>query len=303
MKLSYRVRMKRVLLVVFGGLVVACASSPRSADAPRVEKGGPETERALPIPVDLAQHIQESIAIGRELYFLDKASAIGTDVLRENVPEPGTRGLGGWLTVRNGDDHGKVLDSFGVTFITKDEPPRMVFRIDVPFKGKPTFKEISPPKDLNEVGICLFRARQAAIDAAPRASRPFNPVIVPGSWVHRRDALAVYLLAAEQRAGEMVFGIHYRVLVSSDCATVKEVLPLSKTALVVPPPAESIPPGATPVASFVSQIVTDWPLETHVFVSMLHNRTPIYVGTQRGTWLVIGDKITLVDDKPPGDAR
>ncbi|HEY6477213.1 MAG TPA: hypothetical protein VI456_11575 [Polyangia bacterium] len=61
-----------------------------------------------------------------------------------------------------------------------------------------------------------------------------------------------------------------------------------------------MPAGATPVAAAVSQIVTDWPLETHVFVSLLHDRTPIYVATKRGVWLVVGDKISLVDDKPRG---
>ena len=52
-------------------------------------------------------------------------------------------------------------------------------------------------------------------------------------------------------------------------------------------------------ATVVSHVVTDYPLETHVFVSLLHKNAPIYVATRRGTWLVIGDKITLVDDKPP----
>ncbi len=76
-------------------------------------------------------------------------------------------------------------------------------------------------------------------------------------------------------------------------------MPLSKSALVLPPPAENLPRGAVPAASFVTQIVTDWPSEIHVFVSLLHNRVPLYVVTQRGIWLVIGDKMTLVDDKPP----
>jgi hypothetical protein len=97
----------------------------------------------------------------------------------------------------------------------------------------------------------------------------------------------------------MVFGIHYRVLASEDGNTVKQVLPLSKSALVIPPPGENLPPDAVPVAAYVTQITTDWPLETHVFVSLLHKRHPIYVVTQRGIWLVIGDKISLVDDKPP----
>jgi|SRR5215471_5175141 len=292
--------MKPALLaaIVFAG--IGCAEGPRPADAPPgTPQGGPPTERALPIPADLAPRIQESIELGRILYLLDKASAIGTDVLRGKVPDFHDRGLGGWLTVRDADESGKPIDAFGVVFITREEPPRMLFRIDVPLQGKPTFEELSPPKLLDDLGVRMFRARETAIRGVPRGPRPWNPVILPGAAIGRGDGILVYLLAAEQRAGEMVFGIHYRVLVSDDGTTIKQAVPLSKSALVIPPPRENIPRGATPVAAMVSQIVTDWPLETHVFVSLLHNRTPIYVATQRGVWLVVGDKISLVDDKPP----
>jgi len=197
-------------------LAAGCASAPPAADAPRTAPDGPHSERALPIPADLAPHIAESIELGRTLYFLDKASAIGTDVMQAKVPDHRARGLGSWLTLRNGDEARKPLDSFGVLFITKAEPLRIVFRVDVPLKGKPTFAELSPPKDLDDLGVRMIRARRAAIDAVPYGGRPFNPVVLPGAAVGRPDAILVYLLAAEQRAGEMVFGIHYRVLVSED---------------------------------------------------------------------------------------
>ena len=51
----------------------------------------------------------------------------------------------------------------------------------------------------------------------------------------------------------------------------------------------------------MTQLVTDWPLETHVFVSLLHDRRPIYVGTERGVWRVVGDKIALVKAEPATD--
>ena len=274
-----------------------CASAP--ADAPRMPAGGPGTERPLPIPSDLAPHIAESIELGRQLYFLDKASAIGTDVVRDQVPDFGSRGVGGWLTVRMADDAGKPADAFGVIFFTKDEPRRTLFTVRVPLKGKPTVEEAKPPKVMDELGVRMCRARQAAIDAIPHGRRPINPVVLPGGAVGRPEDIAVYLLAAEQIPGEMVFGIHHRVLVSGDGGTVKQVLPLSKSALVIPPPEQNMPKDAVPVAAYVTQIVTDWPLETHVFVSLLHGRQPIYVITNRGLWLVTGDKIALVDDKPP----
>lgn len=62
------------------GLSCASGTAPRSAPA-AVPRKGPEAERALPIPQDLQPRIAESIEIGRALYLLDKASAIGTDVV------------------------------------------------------------------------------------------------------------------------------------------------------------------------------------------------------------------------------
>jgi hypothetical protein len=49
---------------------------------------------------------------------------------------------------------------------------------------------------------------------------------------------------------------------------------------------------------FVTHLVTDWPLETHVFVS-LRTHKPVYVATTVGIWRVDGDKIRFVDDRPP----
>jgi hypothetical protein len=287
-------------LVAIGLAGLGCAEGPRPASMPaRIPPGGPSEERALPIPADLAPHVAQSIEIGRFLYVLDKASAIGTDVLRAKAPDFYRRGVGGWLTTQAADDSLHPIDSFGVMFISKDEPFQILYRADVPMKGEPTLATLSPPKPLNELGVRMFRARQTAMRAVPPGPRQWNPVILPGGLVGRRDTILVYLLAAEQRVGEMVFGIHYRVLVSEDGASIREVMPLSRAALVVGPPEENMPPGAKPVATVVSQMVTDWPLETHVFVSLLHKRAPVYVATQRGLWLVIGDKITLVDDKPP----
>jgi hypothetical protein len=293
--------MRSALLAVAAlASALGCAEAPRPAGAPLgIPKDGPGTERALPIPADLAPHIDESIKLGRILYLLDKASAIGTDVLRAKLPDFQERGLGGWLTTQAADDTGHRLDSFVVMFISKDEPLRTLYRIDVPLKGEPTFSALSPPTPLNELGVRMFRARQTAIRGVPRGPRQWNPVILPGGAVGRDDAILVYLLAAEQRAGEMVFGIHYRVLVSADGTSIKEAMPLSRSALVLGLRSKDVPPGATQVAVVVSQIVTDWPLETHVFVSLLHRREPVYVVTKRGVWRVIGDAIALIDDKPP----
>jgi hypothetical protein len=280
-------------------VAVGCAETPPAGGARAPGNAGDEHE--LPIPADLAPAIQQSIDVGRALYLHDKASAIGTDVVKAMVPDLKARGIGGWLTMRTADAEGKPTDTFGVRFVSKAEPHRTLFTVDVPLKGPSIFKEVSPPAPLDTLGERVFRARQTAIAAVPHGPRPWNPVILPGSLVGRGDAICVYLLAAELVPGEMVFGLHYRVIVSEDGSKAEEVVPLSRSALVMNPnrPDPAIPKGATPVARIVSQIVTDWPSETHVFVSLLHHRAPIYVVTKRGVWRVVGDEIALVDDKVP----
>ena len=74
--------------------VAAAAASSKQAPPPK----------ALPIPPDLAPQIQLSIDLGRELYFQDKASAIGTDALLEKLGSLEGKGLAGYLTVQEGDD-------------------------------------------------------------------------------------------------------------------------------------------------------------------------------------------------------
>jgi hypothetical protein len=84
------------------------------------------------------------------------------------------------------------------------------------------------------------------------------------------------------------------VTVSGD-GKVREVRPLSKSILEL---STKAPDGGKPEALVVSHIVTDYPLETHVFASLSAN-LPVYVATDRGDWLVDGDKISFLG--PRGD--
>jgi hypothetical protein len=76
------------------------------------------------------------------------------------------------------------------------------------------------------------------------------------------------------------------------------VMPLSKSILELPTKGKDGPVKAM----FVTHLVTDWPLETHVFVS-LRTHKPVCVATAVGIWRVDGDKIRFVDDRPLGDDR
>jgi hypothetical protein len=85
------------------------------------------------------------------------------------------------------------------------------------------------------------------------------------------------------------------VLIPEEGGPPSYVMPLSKSILELPTKGKDGPVKAM----FVTHLVTDWPLETHVFVS-LRTHKPVYVATTVGIWRVDGDKIRFVDDRPPG---
>jgi len=117
-----------------------------------------------------------------------------------------------------------------------------------------------------------------------------NPVVLPAGVIGEEGVL-VELLAGTEKADTVVLGKHYRVIVTSDGRRVKRIMPLSRGIL-------ELAKDTSAVALTVSHIVTDYPLETHVFSSML-NHVPIYVGTERGVWLVKGDSISLLSSDVP----
>jgi hypothetical protein len=291
------------LAAILGLAACGCASGQRVADAPHLPpKDGPETEVGLPIPADLAAKVAESARLGRLIYLLDKAGATGTDVLRAKVPDWKSRGLGGWLAIE--EPAAGAPPGCSVVFYTDETMPRLMFEVTVPATGEPSVAEASPPVPLEGDLFRMARARLVALAVVAGGGRRFNPVVFPLRTPGNPNAILVYLLAPEYKADEMVFGVHYRVLVSADGTSagnkVEQVVPLTKSALVVSvAPRTDVPRDAKFVATVVSHIVTDYPLETHVFVSLLHKNAPIYVTTNRGTWLVMGDQIKLVDDKLP----
>jgi hypothetical protein len=46
----------------------------------------------------------------------------------------------------------------------------------------------------------------------------------------------------------------------------------------------------------ITHIISETPIETHVFVSLLH-KVPVYVGTARGVWRVEGDRIAFIKER------
>jgi hypothetical protein len=285
----------RDLGVIFVMLVLAgCATAQSSGSSIQASSG------KLAIPADLQPLIVQSIALGREIYLQDKAAAVGTDVLIDRLGSIENKGLGGYLTVREGDVAGTPLSTWINLFFTQETPPRIAYRVRVPIgqEEQPEFIEVSPPEAVASATLALIHARQAALEAAGPFSQSINPVVFPGEAIDE-DGILVLLLAATVKPNVAVLGRHYRVLVSKNGQTVKKVLPLSREILELPTVTTA---GGLNEALVVTHFVTDYPVETHVFASMLHG-IPILVSTRRGIWLVSGDEIYLVSNEVPGGAQ
>lgn len=279
---------KNTLRTIFLGvafLLSGCAASPAQSRAPEQN----DLPRDLPIPQEFQDQVRKSCAIGAQLYLLDKVAAIGTDVALANVGDLQAKGLGGYLPMREGDDDGTPRNSYLVVFFTDETPPRIAYEIRVAPDVKPDFESFNPPKTATPSLAALIRARQIAVSAMPPSTQPINPVIVPGE-ANEEHGMLVYLLAGTEKRNVAVFGRHFRALVPLGGTNVTYMMPLSNTALELPIKG---PNGEKAVSLMVNHVVTDFPLETHVFTSLLL-KMPVFVRTSRGLWRVDGDTIAFV---------
>lgn len=281
-------------VVLLLAMPAGCGGAPKK---PAASSARDDSSR-LPIPADLQEYVSRSRDIGRQLYVLDKASAIATDALLSEDVDVRAEGIVGYIPLQEEDLDGNLLPVFRVTFFTRDDPPRAAYEIRVPLDGQPTVEAFKPPKETSPEFASLARARQNAIAAIPSAEQPINPVLLPGSAIGA-DGTLVYVLAATSMPGVAVLGKHFLVLVSSDGERIVSLAALSKYALEIP---FGGPGRGAPSALMVAHVVTDFPLETHVFTSLLL-RLKIYVGTRRGLWRVDGDAIAFLGDEPPGAAK
>lgn len=273
---------------------VACLLLSICSSGGKTHAGPPEKVVEIPIPAALVPHVRQAEEVGRFLYVQDKAAAAATDVLREKIGDLRKSNLGGYLPLRERDDNGRPKDSWMVLFFDQDKPPNTIHRVRVfEREGRqPKYQKMDPPVPLDEDLSILVHARQAAIKALPRIEQPLNPAIMPANVIGKKGIL-VYLLAGTTRPDVVVLGKHYRVLVDEK-GKVQEVFAMSKSVLEL----ESKPPdeGTKTAGLCITHLVTDWPMETHVFASLLH-KIPLFVLTARGIWKVDGANIRLLKTK------
>jgi hypothetical protein len=265
------------LIMILLSLVVLPLASCHTMPAAAVIK------QPLPLPPGTEITVQRAEEIGRVIFEQDDISARASDALfRENIAQNEKR-VRGWITLRTedrwlvryiGDAEGQDAAYYDVTFQTGGLSAGALTRLH-------------PPEPLAAEQLAMFRARQTALRAMSlRCSDRYNPVVLPGK-VADAEGWVVYLLAATPTPGEVMIGGHSRIEVSPDGGEVKRVIPLSRTCWRMPKMAQG---NHKPVGLMTTHVVSDTPVETHVYLSLLH-RISIFVSTSIGVWNVENGKI------------
>lgn len=204
----------------------------------------------------------------------DKRAAAATDLLLANPSREGLNAIRGWVVVSSLGHHKvrfvRQVDAgfdapFEVAF-SNNETPRLT---------------LSERSELTASELAQFRARQLAIQGIERpCSNRYNTIALTGpdsgQWM-------VWAIAATDRPGIVMVGGHYRFTISADGKSVIQRDALSRSCLALD--SRSVPADARTEAMYATHIVSDTPVETHVYLSLLH-RLPIAIRTYSGTWMV-----------------
>ena len=247
-------------------------------------------QQDVPVPMDdarIAQAILDAEATGRAIYLHDQAAAVASDAVMElkAFRQDGKQGrLGGWITEQR--DEGIV-----VTFLSSDAVPRARYRVTVSSEGRVMgdVEALTEPAALTPHELGAARARNTAANAefAP-CSRNYNTVVLPGpreggGWI-------AYLLPGTTKHGVIPICGSYRLDMDATGLERLKQRSFTKTCIALESPSED--KARETVAVMITHLLDPAPTEVHVFWS-LWSRTPMFVVTSEGNWLIEEGKITL----------
>ena len=222
--------------------------------------------------------------LGREIYEQDAYAAKGTDIMLaqgHTLNEMKTERVRGWIVFTN--EHEVV-----VRFIREPQPNCFEAAYDVVFRSPRLGKLEEPrPRNLPADQLAQFKARQIVLKNIPAFfSDRYNTVVLPDVG---GDGFLVYALAATLKPNLFFVGGHYRFTVSANGDRIERTDRLFKSCLKLDRTQRDIPKDFN---YFVTDVVSDTPLETHVYISLLLGR-PFLVITSRNrqVWEVQDGKI------------
>jgi hypothetical protein len=228
--------------------------------------------------------------LGREIYRLDSAASLATDVLLAQGLKLDDFPLRGWVVTE--DAAGPL-----VTFVGEyDGVFKAVFDVR-PQNSERTRFRLAEQRDLTREETARFRARITAASAVTEpCSDRYNSVVVADP---EHEGWIVYWLAATTIAGRIAVGGHYRVSVSADGASIVSTDRLSQACLTGEVPIDER--DGAPEAFVVTHLVSPTPVETHVFLSLQYGVPFVVMTGEQTAWSVVGGEIEPYDlrQSPP----
>jgi hypothetical protein len=238
-----------------------------------------EEEGIRPFPIPVIEQL------GKELFRRDEMAARAFDLLFESHPESKQAPIRGWVTEYNKERR------FVYFIQERDSKLSLAYSID--------FQKQDAPKIEDRAGIPLpeavarrFSARKTAIDAIPNfMTKTYNFEVLDDP---EGQGFLVYALAATKDPHEIVVGGHYRVTVSSDGKTAQRVDALSRSFLVLKKSTPDMPKGSEIKELMMSHIVSSTPVETHVYLNLLHQIPFLVITSESDQWEVSAGRISKV---------
>jgi hypothetical protein len=222
--------------------------------------------------------------LGHDMYVQDEAAWHATDALMAVHPaaEMQKEKVGGWIVEDRPD--GEL-----VRFIRNgDAGPEAAYDIVVG-SGKPV---VSTPSDrhLTDVEKAQFSARSLALKSVTqKCGDNYNTIVLKDP---QGSGWLAWALAASTNPDLVMAGGHHRLTVSADGLKVERMDALSRTCAVMSKAAEN---GKRPVALMGTQLVSNLPVETFVFLSLQHHMPIVVMTPDRTAWGIINGKIAKMD--------
>lgn len=225
--------------------------------------------------------------LGHDMYLQDQAAWHATDALMALHPQADLlkENVHGWIVEDRQD--GEL-----VRFIrTSDSGPEAAY--DVSYTGGKPVVSVPQDRNLTDSEKGQYAARDLAIKSVTqRCGDNYNTVVLkdpagPG-WL-------AWALAATNNPNLIMAGGHHRLSVSADGTQVLQMDALSRSCAILE--KGQAPAGKTLAGLFTTQLVSNLPVETFVFIS-LGQDIPIFVGTpDRSVWRIANGKISRIDAK------
>ena len=242
--------------------------------------------RSFPLPT--------IVALGVQLYQQDKVASDGFDYLFSSRPEAQKVQLRGWITEYTPENR-------RVYFIQgpDEQHPSLAYTLTLLTDGSAKVAE-RRGDPLPDFVAKRYAARQAAIASIPKFApgRNYNFEVLDDP--ENKGGYIVYGLACSSDPDEVVVGGHYRVTVS-ELGKVKRVDALSKSFLVLNKRAHD-PKAPAPDGLFMSHSLSATPVETHVYLSILH-QLPLFVSTSEHEVWKVAEGIITKEESPKAESK